>query len=98
MAQAFSRTSSVTCWDGSVWHGNYPRQIDGARVVLHIPFSRLALRPVANYDFLDEALLEHQPEELRILLGREDFLGSSTIERGFADYTKIPKTFDWVRS
>ena len=90
--------NSLTCWDGSVWHGNYPRQIEGQRVVLHITFSRLAMRTVENYDHLDEAWLEGKPHELSIMLGREDFLGTSTIARGFADYTKIPTTFGWAKT
>ncbi len=90
--------SSITCWDGSTWHGNYPRQLDGERVVLHITFSRLALRTVENYDHLDEEWLEGKPHELSIMLGREDFLGSTTIARGFADHTKIPRTFTWART
>ncbi len=90
--------NSLTCWDGSVWHGNYPRQIEGDRVVLHITFSRLAMRTVENYDHLDEAWLEGKPHELSIMLGREDFLGTSTIERGFADFTKIPTTFSWAKT
>ncbi len=32
------------------------------------------------------------------MLGREDFLGSSTIARGFADFTKLPKTFEWAKT
>ena len=90
--------SSIACWDGSVWHGNYPRQLDGERVVLHITFSRLAMRPVENYDHLDEAWLEGKPHELSVMLGREDFLGSTTIARGFADYKKLPQTFAWART
>lgn len=90
--------SSLTCWDGSIWHGNYPRTLDGERVVLHITFSRLALRPVENYDHLDEAWLAGRPAALRVMLGREDFLGSTTIARGFADYSLIPRTFTWAKT
>jgi hypothetical protein len=90
--------SSITCWDGSTWHGNYPRELDGDRVVLHITFSRLALRTVENYDHLDEKWLEGKPNELSVMLGREDFLGSTTIARGFADYTKIPLTFSRAKT
>lgn len=90
--------SSICCWNGSIWHGNYPRQIEGDRVVLHITFSRLALRTVENYDHLDEAWLKDKPYELRVMLGREDFLGSTTIARGSADYAAIPNTFTWAKT
>ncbi len=91
-------SSSIVCWEGSTWHGNYPRQLDGERVVLHITFSRLALRTVENYDHLDEEWLQGKPHPLSIMLGREDFLGSTTIARGSADYTKIPLTFTWAKT
>ncbi len=90
--------NSIVCWDGSTWHGNYPRKLDGERVVLHITFSRLALRTVENYDQLDEAWLEGKPEAMRVMLGREDFLGSTTIERGSADYSLIPRSFEWAKT
>lgn len=90
-----AEANSLACWDGSVWHGNYPRSADGERVVLHITFSRLANRPVENYDFLGEDWLKDKPAELRVMLGREDFLGKSTLDG--ADYSRIPKTFAWAR-
>ena len=90
--------SSIVCWEGSTWHGNYPRQLDGERVVLHITFSRLALRTVENYDHLDEEWLQGKPHPLSIMLGREDFLGSTTIARGSADYSKLPRTFTWAKT
>jgi hypothetical protein len=92
------RSGSLVCWNGSIWHGNYPRSAEGNRVVLHITFGRLALRTVENYDHLDETWLAGKPTELRVMLGREDFLGSTTIERGSADYSRIPKSFAWARS
>jgi hypothetical protein len=88
--------NSLACWDGSVWHGNYPRTIDGERVVLHITFGRLALRPVEDYSHLDETWLAGKPAALATLLGRDDFLGKSG--PGGADYSKIPKTFDWAKN
>lgn len=90
--------NSLVCWDGSIWHSNYPRQEDGERVVLHITFGRLALRTVENYDHLDEAWLKDKPWKLRVMLGREDFLGSTTIARGSADYSLIPRTFSWAKT
>ncbi len=77
---------------------DFPRQLDGERVVLHITFSRLALRTVENYDHLDDKWLEGKPHELSIMLGREDFLGSTTIARGGADYTKLPRSFTWAKT
>lgn len=86
---------SLPFWDGSVWHGNWERGIDGVRVVLHITFSRLALRPVECYDSLDEEWLKDKPDEMRVILGREDFLGAT---RGaFFDPPKIQKTFNWAK-
>lgn len=88
----------VVCWDGSIWHGNYPRRIPGERVVLHITFSRLALRPVENYDHLDEAWLSDKPHEMRVLLGREDFLGTTTVELGHVDFEHMNRTFNWAKT
>jgi hypothetical protein len=65
---------------------------------LHITFGRLALRTVENYDHLDEAWLEGKPDALRTMLGRDDFLGTTTIERGSADYSLIPRTFGWAKT
>ena len=61
---------TVTFWDGSVWHGNWPRTIDGKRVVLHITFTRSYLRQLENYHHLDEAWLQTRPAEMRVMLGR----------------------------
>ncbi|HWK35919.1 phytanoyl-CoA dioxygenase family protein [Sphingomonas sp.] len=88
--------NSLACWDGSVWHGNYPRALEGERVVLHITFGRLALRPVENYDYLGEDWLADKPEALRIMLGREDFLGKSS-DSGF-NFALTPRTFDWAKN
>lgn len=90
--------NSMVVWDGSIWHSNYPRTIEGDRVVLHITFSRLALRTVENYDHLDEAWLDGKPDVLATLLGRHDFLGTTTIARGSADYKLIPRTFGWAKT
>lgn len=85
----------VGVWDGSVWHGNWPRTIDGERVVLHVTYSRLALRPVESYDHLDDRWLQGRPYALRVLLGREDFL--STPHGAFAHGDKLQRTFTWAR-
>lgn len=90
--------NSIAFWDGSSWHSNYPRQDEGERVVLHITFSRLALRTVENYNHLDDAWLEGKPEELSVMLGRKDFLGTTTIARGGADYSLLPRSFNWAKT
>ncbi len=88
---------SIVFWDGSTWHsGGAPRTIDGERVVLHVTYSRLALRPVESYDFLGEDWLEGKPYEMRVMLGREDFL--NTPEGGFAHGIKLPRAMDWAKT
>ncbi len=87
---------SLPFWDGSVWHGNWERELDDVRVVLHITFSRLALRPVECYDFLDDEWLEQRPDEMRIVLGREDFL--NTQGGAFSDPMKLRRTFNWAKN
>ncbi len=88
---------SIVFWDGSTWHsGGAPRTVDGERVVLHITFGRMAMRPVESYDFLDEDWLEGKPYEMRVLLGREDFL--ATPQGGFAHGMKLPRAMNWAKS
>ena len=86
--------NSIACWDSSVWHGNYARSIEGERVVVHMTFSRLALRTVENYDHLDEAWLEGKAPELSIMLGRKDHLGKSTNDG--PDFRRIMNTVKWI--
>ncbi len=90
------QANSIACWDNSIWHGNYPREIEGERVVLHITFGRLQLRTVENYDHLDEAWLEGKAPELSIMLGREDHFGKSTING--PDFKRIMNTAKWVNT
>ena len=88
---------SIVFWDGSTWHsGGAPRTVDGERVVLHITFGRMAMRPVESYDFLDEDWLEGKPYEMRVILGREDFL--ATPQGGFAHGIKLPRAMNWAKS
>ena len=86
---------TIVFWDGSVWHGNWERTIDGERVVLHTTFSRLLMRPVECYDYLDEDWLKDKPYEMRVILGREDFL--NTTSGAFSDLPKIQRTFNWAK-
>ncbi len=71
---------SLCLWDGSVWHGNYPRRTDGERVVAHLSYVRLGLQPTENYDHIDESWFAGKPPELPALLGRTHFLNR---RRGF---------------
>ena len=88
---------SIVFWDGSTWHsGGAPRTVDGERVVLHVTYGRMAMRPVESYDFLDEDWLEGKPYEMRVLLGREDFL--ATPQGGFAHGMKLPRAMNWAKS
>lgn len=88
---------SVVIWDGSIWHGSYPRSTEGERVVLHTTYSRLALRPIECYDHLDEEWLKDKPYEMRVLLGREDFL--NTKEGAFAAGTQpLIRTMTWAKT
>ena len=87
---------TLVFWDGSTWHGSWPRTIEGERVVLHITFSRLALRPVECYDHLGEDWLEGKPEKMSEILGREDFLN----KRGgaFSNVAKLQRTMAWAKT
>ena len=68
------KKGSLVFWLGSTWHGNYPRLKKGKRVVLHISFSRLMMRPIENYDHLNDSWLKGKPKSIRTMLGRDDFL------------------------
>ena len=87
---------SIPFWDGSTWHANWPRTLDGERVVLHITYSRLALRPVECYDFLGEDWLEGKPYKMRVLLGREDFLNKPG--GAFSNPAKLVRTMNWAKT
>jgi hypothetical protein len=42
--------------------------------------------------------LQPRVDEMREMLGREDFLESTTIAVGSADYRLIPRTFTWAKT
>jgi|TARA_Y100000310_G_scaffold345704_1_gene468526 hypothetical protein len=81
---------SVAMWDGSVWHSNWPRTIEGERVVCHITYTRLMMRPVEDYAAAADELIDEHGERMAQLLGRQDFLMGP---RG-ADYSKLLVTFN----
>lgn len=81
---------SVALWDGNLWHSNYPRATDGERVVCHITYTRLMMRPVEDYSALADQLIKDNGDQMAQLLGRHDMLFSP---RG-ADYSKLNQTFN----
>ncbi len=81
---------SVALWDGNVWHSNYPRDTEGERVVCHITYSRLMMRPVENYGAHAAELVRRYGDTMAQLMGEHDFLDSP---RG-ADYAKLTRTFN----
>jgi hypothetical protein len=87
---------SLLLWDGSVWHGNYPRQIDGERVVLHMTYTRIGMQPVEDYRHLDEAWLADKPPLLRHLLGRKLFFESTTEKNGATVPALLQNTYRFV--
>jgi ectoine hydroxylase-related dioxygenase (phytanoyl-CoA dioxygenase family) len=88
------KKGSLVFWLGSTWHGNYPRKKTGKRVVLHISFSRLMMRTIENYEHLDESWLKNKNSKIRTMLGRDDFLGTSSETSGGTDRSKTIKTFN----
>lgn len=70
-----AQKGSICLWDGSVFHGNYPRQLPGERIVLHMTYTRIGMQPIETYDHLDEAWFEGKDPALPYLLGRHIFLG-----------------------
>jgi hypothetical protein len=87
---------SLVLWNGNVWHGNYPRQIDGERVVLHMTYTRLGFAPVEDYGGLDDTWLAGKAPELATLLGRHHFLGKTTVESGGAIPSLLRETYEQV--
>ena len=66
---------SICLWDGSVWHGNYPRDVPGERIVLHMTYTRVGMQPIETYDHLGEDWFAGKDPALPTLLGRCNFLG-----------------------
>ena len=81
---------SVALWDGNLWHSNYPRTLDGERVVCHITYTRLMMRQVEDYGAQADDLIAVHGAPMAQLLGRDDMLFSP---RG-ADYGKLRQTFN----
>lgn len=81
---------SIAVWDGNLWHSNYPRSLEGERVVCHITYSRLMMRPVENYQAHSQRLVAEHGAVMSQLLGQDDFLDSPN----GVDYSKLTQTFN----
>ncbi len=81
---------SIALWDGNLWHSNYPRRLDGERVVCHITYTRLMMRPVEDYGAHAERLIAEHGDAMASMLGQDDMLFSPT----GADYSKLVRTFN----
>jgi hypothetical protein len=82
---------SAVLWDGRIWHGNYPRTIEGERVIFDAVYSRLMVRPQEDYSpHADELIAKHGPRMAQ-LIGRNDGL----YKRG--DYSKAVEQLMNVR-
>ncbi len=81
---------SVPMWDGNIWHSNYPRTLDGERVVCHITYTRLMMRQVEDYAAHADDLINAHGDKMAQLLGRDDML----MGPNGADYTKLIHTFN----
>ena len=88
---------SIAVWDGRVWHGNWPRSIDGKRVVLHATYYRLLMRPADNYSDIAEALIERYGPRMSQLLGEDDFLYKKNFDY-VGDYETFARTLANARS
>jgi ectoine hydroxylase-related dioxygenase (phytanoyl-CoA dioxygenase family) len=88
---------SIAVWDGAVWHGNYPRRIPGERVVLHMTYSRLALRPLEDYSHLGQEFLDRNPPAMAALLGADSVFGSTTTTSGGVDMNLFRRTVAMAR-
>lgn len=89
---------SIVLWNGSIWHGNYARTIEGDRVTLHQTCTRLSFRPVEDYGQLGDDWLTGRAPEVATLLGRDDFLQHRRLAEGFADPTKLAPVFASVQA
>ena len=81
---------SVAMWDGNIWHSNWPRETEGERVVCHITYTRLMMRPVEDYGQYAEELIQANGDRMAQLLGKQDFLAGPN----GAEYDKLLNTFN----
>ena len=81
---------SIVVWGGSVWHGNWPRTIEGERVVLHASYCRAALRTIDVYDHLGDDFVEQWGPAMKTLLRRgPGLLEGTTIDNDELDLSGL---------
>ena len=69
------KPGSIAVWDGRTWHDNAARTIDGDRAVLHVSYTRLAMRQMEVYPRpVQDRLVEEFGEPMAQLMSRYDFL------------------------
>lgn len=71
---------SIIAWEGASWHRGPSRKLPGVRVGLHIPHSRLAVRPIDSYADLPDEIVARNPPVFGRMIGRQDFFGKTTVE------------------
>ena len=59
-------------------------------------YTRVGFAPVEDYRHLDDAWLADQPPIMATMLGRENFLGKTTVESGGAIGPLLAKTYQQV--
>ena len=90
---------SAVIWGGSVWHGNWPRTIDGERVVLHASYCRHALRPIDVYHHLDDDFVQRWGPAMRRLLRRDPaLLEGTTVDNDELDPEKMGELQEYLES
>ena len=87
---------SIAIWNSRVWHSNYPRTLEGERVVAHMTYSRIGITPVEDYSHLSDTYLEGKPPELATLLGRDVFFGTTTSDSGGTNPELLRRTYSTV--
>jgi len=78
---------SLVVWNGNMWHGAFPRQNEGLRLVLTCYFNRPYLRTQEDYRRnVTQEILDQNPDRLAVLLGLADVNGWDDI--GGPDYVQ----------
>ena len=84
---------SVVVWGGSVWHGNWPRTLDGERVVLHASYCHRALRTIDVYDHLGDDFIAEWGPAMKTLLRRDaGLLEGTTVDNDELDLSGVLDT------